>query len=195
MEITTEQIKELRNITGVSVMVCKKALEEAGGDIDKAKIILTKISANAASKKSDRTLGSGTIASYIHAGGTVGAMVEVQCETDFVARNEDFQKFARDIAMQVAATVPAYIVETEINETEKTKATEVFKSEILDKPAEMQEKILEGKLASYFKEKVLMNQEYIKDPSKKISDIVQEATQKFGEKVEIVKMVRFGVLE
>lgn len=195
MAITTEQIKELRNLTGVSVMQCKNALEEAEGDMDKAKIILQKLSAKAASKKSDRELGAGTVASYIHSGGTVGAMVELQCETDFVARNEDFQNFARDIAMQIAASVPAYISSDEINEEEKSKATEVFKADIADKPQEMQDKILEGKLASYFKEKVLLEQEYIKDPSKTIGDLVKEAVQKFGEKVEVTRMARFSVSE
>jgi elongation factor Ts len=195
MAVTTEQIKELRELTGVSVMQCKQALEEADGDMDKARIILQKLSSKAASKKADRDLGSGTVASYIHGGGTTGAMVELLCETDFVSKNETFQTLARDIAMQIAATVPQYVRESEIDEVAKQKAIEVFQNEILDKPAEMQAKILEGKLANYFKEKVLLNQEFIKDPSKTIGKLIEEAIQKLGERVEIGRMARFSVVE
>jgi len=195
MAVTTEQIKELRELTGVSVMQCKQALEEADGDMDKARIILQKLSSKAASKKADRDLGAGTVASYIHGGGAVGAMVELLCETDFVSKNETFQTLARDIAMHIAASVPQYVRESEIDETAKQKAIEVFKKEVADKPAEMQEKILEGKLANYFKEKVLLNQDFIKDPSKTVAVLVQEATQKLGERVEIGRIARFSVVE
>lgn len=195
MAVTTEQIKELRELTGVSVMQCKQALEEADGDMDKARIILQKLSSKAASKKADRELGSGTVASYIHGGGTTGAMVELLCETDFVSKNETFQTLARDIAMQIAATVPQYVRESEIDEVAKQKAVEVFQNEIQDKPAEMHAKILEGKLANYFKEKVLLNQDYIKDPSKTIAKLIEEAIQKLGERVEIGRMARFSVVE
>ncbi|MCB9806095.1 elongation factor Ts [Candidatus Nomurabacteria bacterium] len=195
MAITTDQIKQLRDATGVSVMQCKNALEEAGGDMDKAKIILQKLSAKAASKKADRTLGSGTVASYIHGGGAVGAMVEVQCETDFVARNEDFQSFARDVAMHVAASVPEFLSVDDINEDAKSKAKEVFEKEAEGKPDNIREQVIDGKLKAYFKEKTLLEQDFIKDPSKTISDLVQEAIQKFGEKIEITRMARFGVLE
>lgn len=195
MAVTTEQIKELRELTGVSVMQCKQALEEAEGDMDKARIILQKLSSKAASKKADRDLGSGTVASYIHNGGTTGAMVELLCETDFVSKNETFQTLARDIAMQIAATVPQYVRESEIDEVAKQKAIEVFQNEILDKPAEMQAKILEGKLANYFKEKVLLNQDFIKDPSKTVGKLIEEGIQKLGERVEIGRMARFSVVD
>lgn len=195
MAVTTEQIKELRESTGVSVMQCKQALEEADGDMDKARIILQKLSSKAASKKADRDLGAGTVASYIHGAGTVGAMVELLCETDFVSKNETFQTLARDIAMQVAATSPVYVRASEIDEVAQQKATEVFQAEIVDKPAEMQAKILEGKLANYFKEKVLLNQEFIKDPSKTIEVLLQEGTQKLGERIEIGRIARFSVVE
>lgn len=195
MAVTTEQIKELRESTGVSVMQCKQALEEADGDMDKARIILQKLSSKAASKKADRDLGAGTVASYIHGGGNVGAMVELLCETDFVSKNETFQTLARDIAMQIAATAPAYVRESEIDEVAKQKATEVFQAEIVDKPADMQAKILEGKLANYFKEKVLLNQEFIKDPSKTIAVLIQEGTQKLGERIEVGRIARFSVVE
>lgn len=195
MTVTTEQIKALREATGVSMMQCKNALEEAGGDMDKAKIILQKLSSKAASKKADRDLGAGTVASYIHGGGNVGAMVELLCETDFVAKNDEFQKLAKELAMQVAATNPLYVRVTEIDDVAKTKATEVFQNEIQDKPAEMQAKILEGKLSSYFKEQVLLNQDYIKDPSKTVSQLVEEAIQKLGERVEVGRIARFSVVE
>jgi elongation factor Ts len=195
MTVTTEQIKALREATGVSMMQCKNALEEADGDMDKARIILQKLSSKAASKKADRDLGAGTVASYIHSGGNVGAMVELLCETDFVAKNEAFQNLARELAMQIAATNPQYVKVSDINEVAKTKATEVFEKEIQDKPVEMQAKILEGKLNAYFKEQTLMNQDYIKDPSKTVSQLIEEAIQKLGERVDVGRIARFSVVE
>lgn len=195
MAVTTDQIKELRDSTGVSVMQCKKALEEADGDMDKARIILQKLSSKAAAKKSDRDLGAGTVSSYLHAGGNVGTLVEIKCETDFVAKNEYFQTLARDIAMQVAATNPSFIKEEEIDEVIKQKAIEVFQKDLADKPVDMHEKIMEGKLSAYFKEKVLLNQDFIKDPSKTVGILIEEAVQKLGERVEIARIARFSVVE
>jgi len=195
MAVTTEQIKELREITGVSVMQCKKALEEAEGDLEKAQIILRKLSAKSAEKKSDRELSAGTVASYIHANGSVGGMIELQCDTDFVAMNDDFKTLARDIAMHITASVPKYIREDEITDEERAKATEVFKEEVQDKPEEMQAQILEGKLASHFKESVLMNQDFIKDPSKTIGKLIEEGTQKLGERIVVAHMARFSVVD
>jgi len=191
--VSMEDIKKLRDETGISVMQCKKSLEEAGGDLDKARIILEKQSKVAASKKADRTLGAGTVTSYIHNTGTVGSMVLLLCETDFVARNDDFKALAYDIAMHIAATNPAYLKEDDINETDRTKAKEVFLEEVKDKPAEMQDKILTGKLDSYFKEKTLLRQEFIKDPSVTIAEMLERGTQKFGEKIEIGSFSRFDV--
>ena len=150
MNITTEQIKELRDATGVSVMQCKKALEEAGGDLEKAKIILRKISKQSADKKATRTLGSGTVVSYIHNNGSVGAMVELLCETDFVARNEEFKTLTKDIAMHITAMDPENLEE-------------------------------------------LLGQEFIKSPEKTIKNLIEEATQKFGERTEIGRFVRFSI--
>jgi elongation factor Ts len=192
-EITTEQIKQLRDDTGISIMQCKKALEEAGGDMEKAKVMLSKKSRAAADKKSDRELNSGTVASYIHAGGSVGAMIELLCETDFVAKNEDFQKLAYDLAMQVAAVAPEYRTVDDINDEARAKATEVFKEEVADKPEEMQAQILEGKLAAYFGEKVLLEQSFVKNPDKKVKTMLDEATQKFGEKIELSRYDRFSI--
>lgn len=191
MEITTETLKMLRDKTGVSVMQCKKALEEANGDVDQAEVILRKRSGAAADKKADRELGAGAVATYVH-GGEIGAMVLLSCETDFVARNEEFPQLAREIAMQVAATNPTYLSEDEIGEEARTAAEAVFKEEVKDKPADMQEKILEGKMKSYFKDQVLLEQAYIKDDSKTIRDLITEASQKFGERVEVSKFARFS---
>lgn len=191
MEITTETLKMLRDKTGVSVMQCKKALEEANGDIDQAEVILRKRSGAAADKKADRELGAGAVATYVH-GGEIGAMVLLSSETDFVARNEEFAALARELAMHVAATNPTYLSEEEIAPETRDAALAVFKEEVKDKPADMQEKILEGKMASYFKDQVLLNQSYIKDDSKTVRDLITEASQKFGERVVISRFARFS---
>lgn len=191
MDISTDTLKLLRDKTGVSVMQCKKALEEAGGDIDKAEVILRKRSSSAAEKKGDRELGAGAIGMYVH-GGEIGAMVLLSCETDFVARNEEFPVLAREIAMQVAASDPKYLREEDIAPEAVAAAKAVFLEEVKDKPEEMREKILQGKMDSYFQDQVLMNQAYIKDESKKVRDLITEASQKFGERVEITKFARFS---
>lgn len=191
MDISMDTLKSLRDKTGLSVMQCKKALEEANGDVAQAEVILRKRSSSAAEKKGDRELGAGAVASYIH-GGEIGAMVLLSCETDFVARNPEFPALAREVAMQVAATNPTYLRDTDIDETARTAAEAVFKEEVKDKPAEMQEKILDGKMQAYFKDQVLMNQPYIKDDSKTVQQLVDEASQKFGERVEVTRFVRFS---
>lgn len=193
MEISSSQLKELRDLTGISVMQCKKALEEAGGDMDKAVIILKKKRSEAAEKKSDRELGAGCVGSYVHNTNEVAAMIMLACETDFVSKNEEFVTLARDIAMHVAATNPKYISKSEIDEVILAKATEVFKAEVLDKPAEMQEKILAGKMDSYFKEQILMEQDFIKNPETTIGEMISGAVQKFGENVTVAKISRFSV--
>jgi elongation factor Ts len=193
--ITTEQIKELRDKTGISVMQCKKALEESGGDSEKALIILRKKGAESAAKKGDRTLGAGVIASYIHGAGSVGAMVELACETDFVSKNQEFKDLAYAIAMQVAATNPEFTSTSQIDENSKAKASEVFAEEVKGKPEELKAKILEGKLASYFKDRVLLEQTFIKNPDQTVNELINAAIQKFGEKVEVVRYVRYGLLE
>ncbi len=195
MNITTAEIKALRDETGLSIMQCRKALEEAGGDKEKAKILLSKKSGDIASKKGDRTLGAGTIAAYIHASGNIASMVELSCETDFVSKNDEFKALAKDIAMQVAATNPAYLKREDINEEERSKAAEAFKGEVEGKPEEMKEKILSGKVDAYFAEKVLLEQPFIKNPDQKIQDLINGAVQKFGERTEIRRFARFSVSE
>lgn len=193
--ITTEDIKKLRDETGVSVMQCKKALEEAGGDVAKAMVILKKKGADAAAKKADRTLGAGVIASYVHATGNVGAMVELACETDFVAKNPEFKQLAYDIAMHIVASKPEFLKKEDITQDAKDIAMSVFEKEVAGKSKDMKEKILEGKLAAYFSDRVLLNQPFIKNPDVVISDHIAAAVQKFGEKMELVRFVRFAVLE
>lgn len=190
--ITTEQVKALRERTGLSIMQCRKALEEAGGDTEKAIVILRKSSAAIADKKSERTLGSGTIASYIHGAGSVGAIVELSCETDFVAKNEEFKTLAYDLAMQVAATDPQFLKMEDITEDAKKAAVEVFTGEAKDKPEDIRAKIIEGKLLSYFGEKTLLEQDFIKNGEMKIKDLITGAVQKFGERIEVRRFVRFS---
>ena len=193
MEITSAQIKDLRDKTGISVMQCKKALEEAGGDMDKALIILKKKRSEAADKKSDREFGAGAIGTYTHNTNEVAAMVQLACETDFGSKNEEFVALARDIAMHVAAQAPKYISREEVDETAMQKAKEVFQTEVADKPADMQEKIMEGKLSSYFKEQILLEQPFIKNPDTTIGEMVSGAVQKFGENVSVVAINRLSV--
>lgn len=193
--ITIEQVKNLRDQTGISVMQCKKALEEAGGDTEKALVILRKKSGELAAKKGDRTFGAGSVQAYIHATGQVGAMVELVCETDFVSGNDEFKTLARDIAMHVTASNPKFLKKDDIDEKARETAKSVFIEEVKSKPAAMQEKILEGKLATYFGEMVLLNQPFIKNPELTIEALIAAAVQKFGEKIEIARFTRFAVLE
>ncbi|HMO78931.1 MAG TPA: elongation factor Ts [Candidatus Paceibacterota bacterium] len=166
--ITTDQIKALREETQVSVMQCKKALEEAGGDMEKAKQILQEKSASAAAKKSDRSLGAGTVATYVHAGGNIASMVELLSETDFVSKNEDFKSLAREIAVQVVATNPKFV------KPEDVAGLEVSPDDV---------------------EQILLNQIYFKNPEITIKGLIDQASQKFGEKIEIGRISRFAVLE
>ena len=190
--VTSEQIKELRESTGVSIMQCKKALEEAGGDMAKALVILKKKGADASAKKGDRTLKAAAIQAYIHNTGTVGVMVELACETDFVALNEEFKKLAYDIAMHIAASKPEFVKKEDITEEARKVAESVFEKEVEGKPAEMKAKILEGKLAAYFSERVLVDQPFIKNPEITIAGLISQYVQKFGEKIEVVRFVRYG---
>ena len=190
---TTEEIKALRDLTGVSVMQCKKALEEAGGDIEKAKVILRKISAQVASKKSDRTLDAGVATAYVHAGGAVVGAVVLGCETDFVSKNEEFVKLAKDIAMHVAAMAPQFLSRDQVKDEDIRAAREVFMGEVANIPEEKREIALQGKLDSYLKEKVLLEQSFVKDPSVTIRTLLDQAVQKFGEKTEVVRFERLAV--
>lgn len=195
MAITTEDIKLLREETGVSIMQCKKALEEAEGDMEKARMILRKISATVASKKSERTLGAGMIGSYVHANKKMGTVVELFCETDFVAQNPEFVQAANDLAMHITAMAPEFTKASDIDEASSAKAKAFFEEEIAssDKPAEIKEKILQGKLNDFFAEKTLMNQPFVKNPDITIEQLINDLIQKTGEKIEIGKFNRLSV--
>lgn len=193
--ITNEQIKQLRELTGISVMQCKKALEEAKGDMDKAVLVLRKKSGDIASKKGDRELGAGVIESYIHTTKTVGALIELSCETDFVARNEDFITLARDIAMHITATSPMYVQEKDITDEMRTQAKNLFLKEVEEsgKPKDIQDKMMEGKLSAYFSERTLVLQPFVKNPDITVQQLIDNGIQKFGEKVAVARFVRFSI--
>jgi len=191
--VTTESVKELREMTGVSIMQCKKALEEAKGDMEKAKVLLAKKGSAVAEKKANRTLGSGAIQAYVHGTNAVAAVVVLSSETDFVSKNEEFIKLAYDLAMQVAATTPEFLKREDLKAKDMKAAKEVFAEEVKDKPKDLQKKILEGKLDAYFKEKILLEQSFIKDGDKTIQNLLDEATQKFGERIEITSFERFSI--
>lgn len=194
--ITTDDIKALRDQTGVSVMQCKRALLEAEGDREKAVMILQKNSAGIAAKKADRTLGAGTIAAYVHANKTVGGIVELSCETDFVSKNEDFQKLAYDIAMHVVAANPECIREEDVTEDVRMKVRELFVKEVEEsgKPADIQTKMMEGKVSAYWQERALLKQPFIKNPDMTVGDLIDQAIQKFGEKTVVTRFARFSIM-
>ncbi len=190
---TTEEIKALRDLTGVSIMQCKKALEEAGGDVEKAKVILRKQSANIASKKADRTLGAGVAAAYTHAGGSVVGAIVLASETDFVSKNADFGKLAYDIAMHVAAMNPQFRTRDDVKDEDIRAASEVFAKEVENIPEAKRGVAQQGKIDSYLKERVLLDQPFVKDPSVTVGELISQAVQKFGEKIEVVRMERLSV--
>ncbi len=195
MNITTEMIKELRDATGVSVMQCKKALEESGGDMEKAKMVLRKNSADQAAKKADRTLGAGIVTSYIHSTKRMGVLLELSCETDFVSQNEEFIGLANNLALHIAAMGPEYINESQIDEVAKEKAKAFFAEEIagLQKPEEMKAKILEAKLNDYFSEKVLTKQAFMLNPEITIQQLIDGVVQKTGERIEVGRFIKYQI--
>lgn len=190
---TTEEIKALRDETGVSVMQCKKALEDAGGDVEKAKIILRKASAAIASKKADRTIGAGVAAAYTHAGGQVVGAVVLASETDFVAKNADFGKLAYDIAMHVAAMNPLFLKRDDVKEGDLVAAREVFMKEAENVPEKAREKAITGKLDAYVRERVLLEQPFVKNPDITVQELIDSHVQKFGEKIVLAKFTRLSV--
>ena len=186
-------LKELRDTTGVSIMQCKKALEEAGGDIEKAKVILRKVSASIASKKADRMLGAGVAAAYTHAGGAVVGAVVLACETDFVSKTQEFQKLAYDIAMHVAAMNPQFRSRDDVTDADLKAARAVFEDEAAKVPEAVRAQAVEGKVESYLKERVLLDQPFVKDQTITVGGLLHSAIQKFGEKVELVRFERLSV--
>lgn len=197
MEISLEIIKELREKTGCGMMDCKAALNETKGNMDKAIEHLRKKGFAAINKRAERVASQGIVESYVHLGGKIGVLVEVNCETDFVARNSDFQTFARDLAMQVAASNPQYINKEEVPADVLAKEKDILRQQTIasGKPANIADKIVEGKVSKFYEEICLMEQAFIKDPAKKIKDLLADLAVKIGENIIIRRFVRYQLGE
>jgi elongation factor Ts len=197
-EISASDVKALRDRTGAGMMDCKAALTEADGDVDKAVEILRVKGQAQAAKRSGRVASEGAVASYIHAGGKIGVLVEVNCETDFVARNEDFQQFVRDVALHIAAAAPQYVSEDEVPEEAKGAEARIFEEQAADKPENVRPKIVEGRIRKWLEEVVLLNQEHVhgeKHDGKTIEQLRQDISAKTGENVVIRRFTRYQVGE
>jgi elongation factor Ts len=197
MEIKATQVKELRQQTGAALMACKSALQEAKGDLDNAVTILRTRGLAAAAKKSGRAAAEGTVGSYLHAGGRIGVMIEVNCETDFVAKNEDFHVLVRDLAMHVAASSPRFVSREEVPAEEVEKERQIFRDQAKasGKPEKILDKIVDGKLGRFYSEHCLLDQPFVKDPDLSIKDVVNAAVLKLGENIQVRRFVRYGVGE
>ena len=196
-DITPQMVKDIRDRTGAPFIDCKKALEEVGGDYEKAIDVLRIKGLAKAAKKAGRETPEGVITSYIHAGGKIGVMVEVNCETDFVARNQEFQAFTKEIAMQIAAANPSYITREDVPENVLMREKEVMKAQVIEsgKPENMAERIVEGKIIKFYEEICLVDQTYIRDPKIKISDLLKSLIAKIGENIVIRRFVRYQLGE
>jgi elongation factor Ts len=197
MEIKAIQVKELRQQTGAALMACKSALQEAKGDLDNAVTILRTRGLAAAAKKSGRAAAEGTVGSYLHAGGRIGVMIEVNCETDFVAKNEDFHVLVRDLAMHVAASSPRFVSRDEVPAEEVQRERQIFRDQAKasGKPEKILDKIVDGKLSRFYSEHCLLEQPFVKDPDRSIKDVVNAAVLKLGENIQVRRFVRYGVGE
>ncbi|OGY46562.1 MAG: elongation factor Ts [Candidatus Buchananbacteria bacterium RIFCSPLOWO2_01_FULL_46_12] len=196
MAIDVKTITQLRELTGAGFVDCQQALAESGGELSKATEILRKKGAiKAAKKTSERTAGEGLVESYIHSNGKVGVLIEVRCETDFVARNESFKALAHDLAMQVAGANPLYVKQEEVPAAVIAKEKEVYAEQLKNegKPAAMWPKIIEGKIKKYYQENCLMQQSFIKDDSLTIASLVEQRIFQLGEKIEVTKFVRYQI--
>jgi elongation factor Ts len=193
MTVTAQLVKELRERTGAGMMDCKKALTETDGDLEKAIELLREKGLAAAAKKAGRIAAEGLVESYIHPGGRVGVLVEVNCETDFVAKTDDFQTLVRDIAMQIAAARPEYVRREEVPAEILEKEKEIYKVQALEegKPEKIVHKIVEGRVEKYFKEACLLEQPFIKDPDKTVQTLINEAIARIGENISVRRFVRF----
>jgi len=197
MAITAEAVKALREKTGAGMMDCKKALQESNGDFDKAIEYLRKKGASIAQKRSDKLANQGVIEAYIHTGGRVGTLVEVNCETDFVAKTDDFKRLAKDIAMQVAAMNPRYVSREDVDGSVLEKEIEIYKTQAKNegKPDTIAEKIAQGRLEKFYQELCLLEQSFIKDSTKTVQDLLNEATAKIGENIRVNRFQTFHLGE
>jgi elongation factor Ts len=197
MEITATQVKELREKTGAGMMDCKKALSETNGDFDKAIEYLRKKGIASAAKKAGRATKEGAVSAYIHGEGKVGVLVEVNCETDFVARTEQFKQFVKDISMHIAAAQPQYVRSEEVPADVVAKEKEIAVAQMASsgKPAAVLEKIAEGKIKKFYEDTCLLNQAYVKDPDKTIEQLLKETIATLGENISIRRFTRFALGE
>ena len=193
MTISADKVKALRERTGVGIMDCKSALTETDGDIDKAVELLRKMGVASAEKRAGRETDEGLVEAYIHAGSQLGVLVEINCETDFVANTDEFKNFARDIAMQVAATGPRVVSREDFPQGEIDKEVEIYKTQANNegKPENIIERFVQGKLEKFYQENALMEQSYIKDPNKNIKELLTEVIARTGENIIITKFVRY----
>lgn len=195
MAVSAAAVKELREKTGIGMMDCKKALLEAQGDMDKAIDILRKKGMAAADKRVGRAAGEGFIGSYIHTNGKIGVVVELNCETDFVARNEEFRALARNLAMQIAATNPMVVSAEDLPEEVVAKERDIYAELVKDKPENIIERIVDGKIRKFHEENCLLDQDFVKDPDRKVGDLVKELAGKIGENISVKRFARFAVGE
>jgi elongation factor Ts len=195
MEITADKVKELRERTGIGMMECKSALQESGGDMDKAIEVLRKKGHARAQAKANRAANQGLIASYIHMNGRIGVLIEVNCESDFVARNSDFQELVKEIAMQIAAAKPRYISSSDVPEDVVAAEKEIIKAQLVDmkKPPEIMDKIVQGKLGKFFEEICLLDQPYIREDKLKVRDLIAQAIAKIGENIKVGRFARYEI--
>lgn len=190
---SAEQVRELRAQTGAGIMDCKRALAEASGDLQKAKELLRKRGFEIAQKKSGRAAKDGQVFAYIHLGGKIGVLVEINSETDFVARNSEFQQFGRDIAMQIAASNPLFVSRSEIDPKWLEQEKEVFRAQIKGKPAQIQDQIVQGKLEKRYQEVCLLDQKFIKNEDMTIQNLLTNLISKIGENIQIKRFRRFEI--
>jgi elongation factor Ts len=197
MELNATVVKELREKTGAGFMDCKKALAETGGNLEKAVDYLRQKGLAAAAKKADRVAADGAVGAYVHPGGKIGVLVEINCQTDFVARTTEFQTLLKDMAMQIAAASPHYVKREEVSGDEIAKEREIYYRQALDsgKPEKVIEKIVEGKMERFYSEVCLLEQAFIKDPDRKVSDIINDAITRMGEKIEVRRFARYHLGE
>jgi elongation factor Ts len=189
--ISAQMVNELRSATGAGLLDCKKALTEANGNVDEATTILRKKGAASAAKKADRTTKEGLIESYIHVGGKVGVLIEVNCETDFVARNDDFKQLCKDLCLQIAAANPLYVSRDQVPEADVAKEREIAAAQVVGKPPAAVQKIVDGKLDKFYSTICLIDQPFVKLPEKTVKEIVTEKITKIGENIQIRRFTRF----
>lgn len=197
MDVSAASVKELREKTGAGIMDCKKALAESGGDVEQAVDVLRRKGLASAAKKMGRVVAEGLVGAYIHAGGKIGVLLELNCETDFVARTPEFQTLLKDLAMQIAAANPRYIWPEEVSPEELEKEKAIYRQQAIDsgKPEGVVDKIVEGKMERFYSEVCLLEQAFIKDPDRKVADLLRDGIARLGENIQVRRFVRYHLGE